>query len=198
MFTRQLSAPMCPTHISTSCHLTPQVNFISAPHQILKHFSEWLKNYILMINILVIGKKHEDWVQVGIERYEKRLKQPWNVSWELIAHSAYDGDRAREEESERILSRLKPDDEVLLLDERGGLLTSPLFSSQLEQGFNVSKRTVIVIGGAYGVSTGLQSRADKVISLSKMVFPHQLVRLILIEQLYRAQEIARGGGYHHE
>jgi len=151
-----------------------------------------------MINILAIGKKHEDWVETGIERYQKRLKQPWNVSWELIAHSSYEGDRAREEESGAILKRLKPDDTILLLDERGDSLTSPLLSRQLEQEFSTIGRTMIIIGGAYGVNAALQARADKTISLSKLVFPHQLVRLMLIEQLYRAQEIARGGNYHHE
>lgn len=151
-----------------------------------------------MITILAIGKKHEDWVSAGIERYQRRLKQPWDVKWELIAHSTYDGDRARQEESQAILKRLKPDDTVLLLDERGDSLTSPQFSELVEKTFTATGRTVIVIGGAYGVDQELQSRADKTISLSKLVFPHQLVRLILTEQIYRIQEIARGGRYHHE
>ena len=151
-----------------------------------------------MINVVAVGKKHEDWVEDGIRRYEKRLKQPWNLTWELIAHSSFEGDRARQEESERILKRLKTDDTVLLLDEQGVMLTSPQLCAQIEGSFAATGRTIVIIGGSYGVTESLQERADTVISLSKLVFPHQLVRLLLVEQLYRAQEIARGGHYHHE
>ncbi len=151
-----------------------------------------------MINIVAIGKKHEAWVLEGIERYSRRLRAPWNCDWVLLPHSAFEGDRARQDESERILSRLDTRDIVILLDERGKLLDSPALSSLIEASFNTSQRIVIIIGGAYGVSDSLMQRANVVWSLSPLVFPHQLVRLILAEQLYRAQEIAAGRPYHHE
>ncbi len=150
-----------------------------------------------MITIYTIGKKHEDWVQSGISRYEMRLQPPFDIKWELLPHSSLEGIAARQEESERIRKRLRDDMYVVLLDETGELLTSPALSTQLETSLSRSLPVAIVIGGAYGVDDELQARANKIISLSKLVFPHQLVRLILAEQLYRAQSIARGTKYHH-
>lgn len=151
-----------------------------------------------MIRVVTVGKRHESWVAEGIERYEARLKKPFDVEWLIIAHSAFEADRARQEESERILSRLRDDDFVVLLDERGKNIDSPTLSRLYEDELSHGKQIVVIIGGAYGVDDRIHQRADMVWSLSKLVFPHQLVRLILAEQIYRAQEIARGGAYHHE
>lgn len=151
-----------------------------------------------MITIVAIGKKHEDWVEVGVERYQKRLQKPWDVKWVLLPHSAREGLTARQEESERILARLGASDFVVLLDETGESLSSPALSRLCERWFAGATNVVFVIGGAYGVNEALRHRANLVWSLSALVFPHQLVRLLLVEQLYRAQEIARGGSYHHE
>jgi 23S rRNA (pseudouridine1915-N3)-methyltransferase len=149
------------------------------------------------IKILSVGKKHESWVSEGIERYEKRLRTPFSAEWVLLPHSSIEGDRARQEESERILSRLDRDDYVILLDERGKAIDSPALSELLKEQLDDSRTVVIVIGGAYGVDESVHERANFIWSLSPLVFPHQLVRLILTEQLYRAQEIYRGGSYHH-
>lgn len=94
------------------------------------------------------------------------------------------------------MSRLKPHDFVILLDERGRNLNSPELSRLILD--HTDQHIVIIIGGAYGVTETLHRRADIVWSLSRLVFPHQLVRLMLAEQLYRTQEIARGGSYHHD
>ena len=150
------------------------------------------------LHIYAIGKKHESWVSEGIERYEKRLKAPFNLEWVLLPHSSLEGDRAREEESGRILSRLDAYDYVILLDERGKLLDSPGLSQLLSDRLNASQKIALIIGGAYGVNEAVRGKADLVWSLSPLVLPHQLVRLVLTEQTYRAQEIARGGQYHHE
>jgi len=150
-----------------------------------------------MIKLIAVGKKHESWVNEGIYAYEKRLKKPWDVEWVLLPHSSLDGLRAREEESERILLRLKSDDFVVLLDERGKMLDSPSLSDTIQSQLDTSKQVVCIIGGAYGVNDTLTARANLVWSLSPLVFPHQLVRLILVEQLYRAGEIAAGRPYHH-
>jgi 23S rRNA (pseudouridine1915-N3)-methyltransferase len=149
------------------------------------------------IRILAIGKKHESWIADGIERYEKRLKKPFDVSWVFLPHSALEGSGARQEESKRILSHLKDDEFVILLDERGKLVDSPALSSLLLAPLETSKPITIIIGGAYGVDATVHERAEVVWSLSPLVFAHQLVRLVLVEQLYRAQEIAAGGPYHH-
>ena len=152
----------------------------------------------MAIKILAVGKKHEPWVEGGIRRYETRLKRPFLVEWVLLPHSAREGLVARQDESERLLARLKPDDFVILLDERGKLVDSPALSRLLLDPLEHSQQVVLIIGGAYGVDETLEQRADVVWSLSPLVFPHQLVRLILAEQLYRAQEIASGHPYHHE
>ncbi len=87
---------------------------------------------------------------------------------------------------------------MIILDERGKLLDSPGLARLLQGPLNRSQPVMIIIGGAYGVNTALLSRADIIWSLSPLVFPHQLVRLLLAEQLYRAQEITAGHPYHHE
>lgn len=151
----------------------------------------------MSIRVLAVGKRHEDWVEVGISRYERRLKKPFDVQWLLIPHSAREGDAARTEESERMLAKLDRDEYVILLDERGTNFTSPQLAERLTQAQRQSKQITLIIGGAYGVNDALRDRADLVWSLSGLVFPHQLVRLILAEQVYRAQEIAAGRPYHH-
>lgn len=151
-----------------------------------------------MITIIAIGKKHESWVEPGLERYQKRLKQPWNIEWILLPHSSLEGVSARQEESERIIKRLGDDYFVILLDERGKRLDSQGFSLLVESTQTYGKKAAIIIGGAYGVTDELQQRADIVFSLSDLVFPHQLVRLLIVEQLYRAQSIAAGTKYHHQ
>lgn len=152
----------------------------------------------MTLKIIAIGKKHESWVAEGIERYHKRLKRPFDIEWVILPHSSQNDVLARQEESERILSRLGVDDYVILLDERGKNIDSPALSDKISQQINNSKRITFVIGGAYGVDNAIHDRANFVWSLSNLVFPHQLVRLILTEQIYRAQEIAGGKPYHHE
>jgi 23S rRNA (pseudouridine1915-N3)-methyltransferase len=151
-----------------------------------------------MITLIAIGKKHEPWIADGLERYSKRLSGPWKIDWVLLPHSALEGLRARQDESERILLKLNPSDVVVLLDERGTQLDSPSLSSKFEVLVGSGRRVVCIIGGAYGVDDKLTARADFAWSLSTLVFPHQLVRLILVEQLYRAQCISTNHPYHHE
>jgi 23S rRNA (pseudouridine1915-N3)-methyltransferase len=150
------------------------------------------------LRILAVGKKHEPWVSAGIGRYETRLKKPFIIEWVLLPHSARDGLSARQDESERLLSRVHADDFVVLLDERGRAIDSPALARLLLDPIESAKNIVFIIGGAYGVDASVHARANFAWSLSPLVFPHQLVRLILIEQLYRAQEIIAGGPYHHE
>jgi 23S rRNA (pseudouridine1915-N3)-methyltransferase len=155
----------------------------------------------MALRILTVGRKHESWVAEGIDRYEKRMKKPVDVTWLPIPHSAREHDAARKEESEQLLGKLGgkyANDFVILLDERGKNIDSPTLARTLQAPLDTSRNITLIIGGAYGVDQSIHQRADFVWSLSKLVFPHQLVRLILIEQLYRAQEIASGRPYHHE
>lgn len=152
----------------------------------------------MALRILAIGKKHEAWVAEGIGRYAKRMKKPFDLSWQLLPHSSREGDAARSEESARILSKVPAQEYLVLLDERGSNIDSPTLARTLRAPLDTSRGVSLVIGGAYGVDASVHARADFVWSLSRLVFPHQLVRLIVAEQLYRAQEIAAGRPYHHE
>lgn len=152
----------------------------------------------MSIRIIAIGKKHESWVADGIERYQKRLKRPFDIEWVILPHSSLGDAAARKDESRRLITRLDESDYVILLDERGKNINSPDLSNRLHSLLDISQQIVIIIGGAYGVDSSLIDRANFVWSLSHLVFPHQLVRLILTEQIYRSQEIANGKPYHHE
>lgn len=152
----------------------------------------------MAIRVLSVGKKHESWVSEGIERYQKRLKKPFQIEWVFLPHSSQSDAVARQEESERILSRIRLDDYVILMDETGEILNSHELAESIRYPIEKSKNLTIIIGGAYGVDQTVLSRADIVWSLSRLVFPHQLVRLILVEQVYRSQEILSGNPYHHQ
>lgn len=151
----------------------------------------------MSIRIIAVGKKHEAWVEDGIKRYQERLKRPYDIEWILLPHSMSSNDMARQEESGRILSRLNTNDYVVLLDERGKNIDSIKLAQLLRTPIDTARQVVVVIGGAYGVDSAVHRRANFVWSLSKLVFPHQLVRLILTEQIYRSQEIAGNKPYHH-
>ena len=150
------------------------------------------------LKVIAVGRKHESWVAEGIARYQKRLRAPFNLEWVLLPHSSFEADRARQEESERILTRLSPADFVVLLDERGRELDSPGLSRLLAEHLHASRTVALIIGGAYGVDQTVHERANYVWSLSPLVFPHQLVRLLITEQVYRAEQISVGSPYHHE
>ena len=151
-----------------------------------------------MITRIAGGKRHEPWLVDGIARYEQRMIHAWQLQWKLLPASQRSSDAARREESQQILRALSPQAYVVLLDERGTMLDSPALSRSLHQPMAQGKSLVLIIGGAYGVTEAVMERANLVWSLSRLVFPHQLVRLILAEQLYRAQQIAAGHPYHHQ
>ena len=126
------------------------------------------------------------------------MTRAWQLQWKLLPASQRSSDAARREESQQILRALSPQAYVVLLDERGTMLDSPALSRSLHRPIVQGKSLVLIIGGAYGVTEAVMERANLVWSLSRLVFPHQLVRLILAEQLYRAQQIAAGHPYHHQ
>ncbi|HYG84343.1 MAG TPA: 23S rRNA (pseudouridine(1915)-N(3))-methyltransferase RlmH [Verrucomicrobiae bacterium] len=152
----------------------------------------------MAIEIISVGKPHDSVFKDAIFRYEKRLQKPFTLKWSLIPPSSHAATRAVEEESERIVRRLAPKAIVILLDERGQQLDSPALARQLEVYLLRGQPIVFIIGGAYGVSDAVRQRADFTWALSKLVFPHQIVRLLLVEQLYRAQSILKNQAYHHQ
>jgi 23S rRNA (pseudouridine1915-N3)-methyltransferase len=150
-----------------------------------------------MIKIICIGKKHEAIYMDAVKYFEHRLSQWQKVEWIILAPSGEKHDKARIDESNRIINRLPEDGLIVLLDEAGTSLTSPDLANYIEQAQNSSKTITYIIGGAYGVSDDLRTSIDTIIAFGKAVFPHQLVRVMLLEQLYRAYSINAGSNYHH-
>lgn len=147
----------------------------------------------MKIVCIAIGKKHDPNLAVSIAEFEKRLSGFCDFSWQLIPSSS------REAESTSILRALKSDDVVVLLDERGRQWSNQKIADKIEQLQNQSaKRLVIIIGGAFGVTDEVRRRSKYVIALSSLVFPHQIVRLLVVEQLYRSYSILADGKYHHQ
>jgi 23S rRNA (pseudouridine1915-N3)-methyltransferase len=156
----------------------------------------------MKIQFWSIGKNNESFVDEGIKQFTKRISNYYSVEWQIIAtpkNAAVLSDAdLKQKEGETILNLLKKEDYLILLDERGKTLTSEGVANFIQQRANESeKQLVFLIGGAFGVSKSVFERADYVWSLSPLVFPHQLVRLILAEQIYRACSINRNEKYHH-
>ena len=142
-----------------------------------------------MIKIIAGGKKHASWLKEACDEYEKRLRKPWTIEWQFIDE---------EKLTERV-ARFNKDDFVVLLDENGEMMSSPRLSQSLKVQLENGRDVIIVIGGAFGhFAPEVKARANLIWSLSKLVFPHQICRLIVTEQIYRAQEIYLGHAYHHE
>ena len=154
------------------------------------------------ITLLTVGKTDVAWVRQGLDMYISRLGHyvPFTLSEisELKGAASLSEAQIKGKEGELILKALKPRDRVFLLDEKGSQMTSMQFSSWLSDRMMSGQDIVFVIGGAYGFSEAVYSRAEGKLSLSKMTFPHQMVRTVFAEQLYRAFTIMRGEPYHHE
>ena len=157
----------------------------------------------MKITLLVVGKtNHSSLIQLQDE-YQNRLKHYIGFDMltipELKNTKSLSETEQKEKEGDLILKQLDASDELILLDEKGKQLTSVEFSTFISKKMISShKRIVFVVGGPYGFSTKIYNRANGLISLSKMTFSHQMIRVIFVEQLYRAFTILKGEPYHHE
>jgi len=157
----------------------------------------------MKIQFCSIGKQHEPYVQTGIADFTKRIGNYYKAEWVLLPVPKNAGllpePEMKKKEGEMILEWLEKDDYLVLLDERGKQVTSEGLAALLQARANErTKRLVFLIGGAFGVDAAVSQRANYTWSLSQLVFPHQLVRLILAEQVYRACTINRNEKYHHK
>jgi 23S rRNA (pseudouridine1915-N3)-methyltransferase len=149
---------------------------------------------MMKLVILSVGKEKDNLTQPLIKHFEMRILRYLPLEWVYIAHES-----TKEKEGDKILSHLKKEDYVVLLDEKGRDIKSETLAELIENRMVDSvKRMVFIIGGAYGVSSLVEKRANYTWKLSSLVFPHMLVRVILMEQLYRAFTIIKGEKYHHE
>ncbi len=156
----------------------------------------------MKITLILNGKTEDDYLIKGISIYEQRLKH--YIPFEMIVIPALKNAKAlsieqqKQKEAELLLKNVQPSDRLILLDELGKELGSVQFSEFIQQQMNSGiKNLVFVVGGPYGFSDEVYKRANGKVSLSKMTFSHQMVRLFFIEQLYRAMTILRNEPYHH-
>ncbi len=157
----------------------------------------------MKIQLLVVGKTSTPYINTGIDNYMGRLRH--YVPFELRTISdirntrRLSGEQQCQAEGELILASLQPGDYVVLLDERGKEFTSREFARFVEKRIaTLSRNLVFVIGGPYGFSDAVYERSDDRLSLSRMTFSHEMVRLFFVEQVYRAMTILRGEPYHHD
>lgn len=151
----------------------------------------------------MVGKTTESYLTHGIEDYVNRLSHYTDFSILTVPESRTAKSLSTAEQktldSESIMKTLTPSDDVILLDEKGIEYDSVSFARFLQKRYNAApRRIVFVIGGPFGFSQALYERANAKVSLSRMTFSHQMVRLLFVEQLYRAHTIIKGEHYHHE
>ena len=149
-----------------------------------------------------IGKNHEAYVKTGVEDFTKRISNYYPVQWNIIPQPKNAGMMSemdlKKKEGETILGLLNKTDHLVALDERGKQFSSEDLATFIQKRANESTRNLVfLVGGAFGLDQAVLKRADTTWSLSSLVFPHQLVRLILAEQLYRACTILKNEKYHH-
>ena len=157
----------------------------------------------MKISLIVVGRTVEKHYITAINDYIERTKHFISFDMEVIPElkntKNLTMDQQKEKEAELILKAFQPGDVIVLLDEFGKEFRSVDFANWIEKKMaNVNKRLIFVIGGPYGFSQKVYEAAHEKISLSKMTFSHQMVRLIFVEQLYRAMTILNNGPYHHE
>lgn len=157
----------------------------------------------MKVALILVGKTANRHFVELIDEYAGRVKH--YIGFDIITIPELKNtknlstEQQKQQEGELILKQLQAGDQIVLLDEHGKELRSVEFSTYMEQKMQtVNKRLVFVIGGPYGFSQEVYGRANEKLSLSKMTFSHQMVRLIFVEQLYRAMTIMRGEPYHHE
>lgn len=148
---------------------------------------------MMRIRIVSVGKTSDVATATMQLEFEKRLSRWVEVEWRLVPHS-----KSPDTEGEMIGKHIRQSDFVVLLDERGEQNSVEVMTEYLETWLINSRQLVFVVGGAYGVSHDITRRANFVWSFSQLVFPHQIMRVLLVEQLYRMFSLRSGGKYHHK
>ena len=156
----------------------------------------------MKITLLVVGKTTDAHIEVLIQEYQKRLTHYIPFALQIIPElkntKSLTPEQQKQAEGELILRTITPSTDLVLLDEHGKEFRSIEFADYVQKRMSSGRDVVFVVGGPYGFSEGIYQRANGTISLSKMTFSHQMVRLFFVEQLYRAMTILRGEPYHHE
>ena len=156
----------------------------------------------MKLQFWAIGKSNEPYVKSGVEDFTKRISNYFKVEWNIIPGPKNAGTMSemdlKKKEGELVLQRLNKEDYLVVLDERGKQLSSEGLAGLIQaRSGDSTKKLIFLIGGAYGVDDAILKRSNYTWCLSQLVFPHQLVRLILAEQAYRACTILKNEKYHH-
>ncbi|MES2268215.1 MAG: 23S rRNA (pseudouridine(1915)-N(3))-methyltransferase RlmH [Bacteroidota bacterium] len=157
----------------------------------------------MKITFITVGKTEDAYLKEGIEKYVKRLKHYTRLELidipELKNTKALTEEQQKAKEAELILKKITAQDHVILLDENGSEFTSVQFANYInKRSVSSSANLIFIVGGPYGFDQSVYQRANDKISLSRMTFSHQMVRLFFVEQLYRAYSIIKGEPYHHQ
>ncbi|WP_226064994.1 23S rRNA (pseudouridine(1915)-N(3))-methyltransferase RlmH [Kaistella polysaccharea] len=157
----------------------------------------------MRINLVCMGKTSDKEISGLIKYYENRLPKYWNFELTEISDvknaKNLSADLLKKEEGKLFLNHIENGDYVIILDEKGSQWTSRQFAGKIDGWMSASiKKVLFIVGGAYGFSDEIYERANEKISLSKMTFTHQMIRLFFIEQIYRADQILQGKPYHND
>lgn len=150
--------------------------------------------------LLRVGKGRTRWADTAVEDYARRFRKRLPVEEVLVKPATHRGDvqATRDEEAARILGKLKTGDRLVALDERGAVVTTEAFTGWIDGAARDGVgRMVFAIGGPFGHGAAVRARADHVLAFGRMVVNHELARVLLVEQLYRASTLMWGGSYHH-
>lgn len=156
----------------------------------------------MKVTLLVVGKTTDSHIEALIQEYQKRLSHYLPFTLQVIPElkntKALTSEQQKQAEGDLILRTITPATDLILLDEHGKEYRSIEFADYIQKRMSSGRDVVFVVGGPYGFSEAVYQRANGKISLSKMTFSHQMVRLFFVEQIYRAMTILRGEPYHHE
>lgn len=156
----------------------------------------------MQIDLIAVGKRMPDWIESGVKEYTKRL--PKLINFNLIEitpavrNKSNSAENYKQKEEEKILAAISPDSVIIALDEHGRLISSQSLAGQLQNWIDEQQHISLIIGGADGLSKTILKSAHHTWSLSKMTLPHGLVRVMMVEQLYRAWSITQNHPYHRE
>ena len=154
----------------------------------------------MKIKIIQIGKNKDSYIDDAVNEYLKRLQNTFKIEIvtlkEVSASKTFSAIKCKNDEGIQILKNISENNFVIALDENGQMQSSEVFAGFIKSKWDMGQKIVFIIGGPYGLSDDVKNRADKILSLSKMTFTHQMIRIFLIEQLYRASCIFLGKEYH--
>jgi 23S rRNA (pseudouridine1915-N3)-methyltransferase len=154
------------------------------------------------IRFIAVGKQHDNYIKEGVETFTKRISNYFDVQWIIVPSlknaASLSYQELKKKESDTISKLIGKEEYLIALDENGRTISSVQFAQQLQEKANSGVKTIsFIIGGSYGLHESVLQRANLILSFSAFTFPHQLVRLILAEQVYRACTIQRNEKYHH-